>query len=274
MNVDELEYFFDLQGYVILDDALNPRQLTDINQWIDQQPTVEDGTWIGNVQTQSYSGSEGTLYQNIIEGGEVFRDLIDNPQWIDLVSKFIVNNFNELSLNESFLNVRGPSNFIGLHSGGHTCGPVMKFKHRTNEWDVGQINILMALNDCGPGDGATVVIPSSHKSSVVHPHLARSEHQVYDNDTPANEVIGATEVHLKAGQAIFFTDSICHGSAARINEGERRFMVYRYCPHWIAPRYRYVPSPELLAALSDRQCELVNNTPMRLTPGQKIVQNS
>jgi ectoine hydroxylase-related dioxygenase (phytanoyl-CoA dioxygenase family) len=189
-----------------------------------------------------------------------------------LVQKFIANNFNQVALQEAWLNRRGPSNYIGLHSGGHVCGPVMKFKHsNTNTWDVGQINVLVALNDCGPGDGATVVVPSSHKSTVVHPHLRGSEHEAYKNEVPASEVLGSTEVHLKAGQAIFFTDALCHGSAARVNPGERRFMVYRYCPHWIRQRYPYLPTPELLNALTPEQRKIVDPEPVRLTPGREIV---
>ena len=269
----EFEYLFDLNGFVILDDAINQDQLHAINSWVDAQPEVEDGGWIGNVQLQSYSGSEGTLYQNIVEGGKVFRDLIDNPRWLPLVEKFIKNNFNDVCLQEAWLNRRGPSDYIGLHSGGHVCGPVMKFKHsNTNTWDVGQINILIALNDCGPGDGATVVIPSSHKSTVVHPHLAASEHESYRNELPASDVLGSTEVHLKAGQAIFFSDAVCHGSAARTNPGERRFMVYRYTPHWIRQRYPYLPTPELLEQLTDRQRKILDPEPVRLTPGRKIIE--
>ena len=40
----------------------------------------------------------------------------------------------------------------------------------------GQINILMALTDIGPGDGATMVIPGSHKAHFDHPQLA--EHAI------------------------------------------------------------------------------------------------
>ena len=268
----EFEYLFDLNGFVILDNALSQAQLEAANSWIDNQPDVADGEWIGNVQLQSYSGSEGTLYQNIVEGGKIFRDLIDNPSWFPLVEKFINNNFNQVCLQEAWLNRRGPSNYIGLHSGGHVCGPVMKFKHsNTNTWDVGQINVLIALNDCGPGDGATVVIPGSHKSTVVHPHLADSEHDSYRNEVPASDVLGSAEVHLKAGQAIFFTDAVCHGSAARTNPGERRFMVYRYCPHWVRQRFPYLPTPELLAQLTEKQRKILDPEPVRLTPGRQII---
>ncbi len=272
LSPEEFEYMFDLQGFVILDDALSSDQLEEINTWIDAQPDVEDGEWIGNIQTQSYSGSEGILYQNIIEGGKIFRDLIDCEKWFPLVERFMVNNFNAVCLQEAWLNRRGPSDYIGLHSGGHTCGPVMKFKHsNTNTWDVGQINVLMALNDCGPGDGATVVIPSSHKSTVVHPHLEKAEVNSYRNDVSASGVLASTEVHLKAGQAIFFTDALSHGSAARTNPGERRFMVYRYTPHWIRQRYPYLPTPELLESLTEKQRRIVDPEPVRLTPGRKIV---
>jgi hypothetical protein len=59
------------------------------------------------------------------------------------------------------------------------------------------------------------------------------------------------EVHLKAGEALMFTDGLCHGSAARANPGERRILIYRYSPHPFIPRYHYLPSDELLARLTE-----------------------
>ena len=36
-STDERDYLFDLQGFLVLDDALDKAQLTDINRWIDRQ---------------------------------------------------------------------------------------------------------------------------------------------------------------------------------------------------------------------------------------------
>jgi hypothetical protein len=51
-------------------------------------------------------------------------------------------------------------------------------------------------------------------------------------------VEGAVEVHLNAGDAVMFVDAIMHGSARRVNEGQRRIAVYRYGASW-----GHVPPP-------------------------------
>jgi len=55
---------------------------------------------------------------------------------------------------------------------------------------------------------------------------------------------------MKAGDAIVFADATCHGSAKRVNPGERRITVYRYGSSWNRTRWGYHASPELLARLN------------------------
>lgn len=271
MTDTERDYLFDLRGYLILDNALTPEQLAWINAWIDLQPrNLEPGTWLGNVETHTYGQSDGVNYQNIIEGGSVFEALIESPVWIDMVRRYIENDSNRLTINECFLNIRGQGGFIGIHSGGHKPYFPLSFRHHTGNWNVGQINILMALTDIGPGDGCTVVVPGSHKSHEVHPCLLEERadsHLPYRNDKP-DETLGAVEVHLKAGEALFFTDGLLHGGSSRTNPGERRILIYRYSPHSMRPRYNYIASEELLARLPESARRIVQDRPPRLAPGR------
>jgi hypothetical protein len=271
LTQEEKEYLFDLNGYLVIDNALSAEQLLWINRWIDQQPKdVPTGTWLGNVELHTYGKSDGLNYQNIIEGGKVFEELIDNPAWIGLVRKLIENDYNRVSINECFLNVRGEGGFIGVHSGGHLAAFPASFRSHSGAWMVGQINILMALQDVNRGDGATVVIPGSHKSHEIHPVLrnvgdANRANSVYRTDKP-DETLGAIEVPLKAGQALMFTDAILHGGSSRTNPGERRILIYRYSPHSMQPRYNYIPSPELLERLTPAQKAMIQPVPARFAP--------
>lgn len=266
----EADYLFDLNGFRIIDRALTERQLQWINAWIDAQPDARPGQWLDHVEVHTYQGHDGVNYQNIIEGGEVFEELIDNPAWIEHVRRYICTAFHQLSINEAFLNVRSSGGFIGLHSGGHAPYSVMSFRHHTGAWMVGQINILIALTDIGPGDGATTVIPGSHKAHEIHPALARSKHIGYDDDIVAGEQLGMREVHLKAGQALMFTDAITHGSSARTNQGERRVLIYRYSPNCIAPRYLYAPSDELLDRLTPERRSIIQAMQWRMQPARTL----
>ncbi len=270
LTEEEKEYLFDLNGYLIIDNALNSEQLAWINRWIDSQPQdLPTGTWLGNVELHTYGKSDGLNYQNIIEGGKVFEEIIDNPSWIELVRKFIANEFNHVTINECFLNVRGQGGFIGIHSGGHVAGFPSTFRSHTGAWLVGQINILMALQDIGPGDGPTVVVPGSHKSHEIHPVLRKPDpkrpNSVYRSDKP-DETLGAIEVRLKAGQALMFTDSLLHGGCSRTNPGDRRILIYRYSPHTMVPRYNYIPSPEFLARLTPERRSIVQVVVPRMAP--------
>ena len=70
-------------------------------------------------------------------------------------------------------------------------------------------------------------------------------------------VDGAVEIHLKAGDALLFVDRISHGSAERVNAGERRNIVYRYGPSWGYFRRGYGVSPELLERLTPKRREII-----------------
>lgn len=270
LNEYEKDYLFDLLGFRILRGALQPEQVENINTWVDSQPPRQPGEWFDNVEVHSYQGHDGTNYQNIIEGGLIFEELIDSPSWIGDIRRYIQNDFNRIGINECFLNIRQQTGFIGIHSGGHVAAYPMMFRHHTGAWNVGQINILMALTDIGPGDGATVIVPSSHKSHMVHPTMVGGQQQTYRDDRPAGEELMTQEVYLEKGDAIMFTDALCHGSAARLNPGERRIMVYRYSPHGVMPRYNYIASDELLARLTPERRRIVQPVPPRLAPGRII----
>jgi len=130
---------------------------------------------------------------------------------------------------------------------------------------VGQINCITALEDIGPGDGPTTLIPGSHKASIPHPKLA-GESRVYRSDEAAGIALGMRELYLEAGDVLLFTDAITHGSAARTNEGYRRMLLYRYSPRWIRTRFNYDPSPDLLARLTPERQKIVDPIPLRRSP--------
>ena len=167
MDAQLTDYMFDLNGYLILNGAIEAEDLTAMNGWVDDHmdyvrcPRETDGKsrWIGRVETQSYGGQDGVNFQNIVDGGTVFEKLIDYPAWIHLVRKYIAAN-NGLSIHENFLNIRGKGGHLYIHGGGHFPRQYFTFRHHnTGEWMLGQINVLIALNDIGPDDGATVLIP-------------------------------------------------------------------------------------------------------------------
>ena len=263
-------YRFDLRGYLLLKNALTPTEAKACNDRLDELLPMVAGEWDGYLHARPiHDGTDVFQLQQIYEAGEPFERLIDHPSWIDKLKLFIGGEgtfdwyHGPLFIDENFAWVRGPGKATRMHSGGHENAKRTQFRYRGGRFQCGQINILIALTDIGPGDGATMVIPGSHKSNFPHPHKG--------NDAIGlDQVEDAIEVHMNAGDALLFVDALCHGSATRTNPGERRILVYRYGPSWGNFRYGYQPSPELLARLTPEQRQIVQpQVPLERKPQRK-----
>jgi len=268
-------YLFDLRGYLVLKGALSAEEIRALNATLDGITVSQPGVWHGWVHAHSYGGKDGTNLQQIYEAGPAFEALIDHPSWIEKVKALVGGQgtfdyqHGPLFIDENFANLRGPGEAIGLHSGGHNGTKRTQFRFRDGKFHCGQINILMALNDIGPGDGATMVIPGSHKSNFLHPDFEKHKMKP-DQMTSLNDVEGAIEVHLQAGEALLFVDAIAHGSAERKNPGQRRITVFRYGPSWGFFRHPYRPSPGLLSRLTPERRAIVWPHEHRLAPPEYV----
>ena len=260
MTSDHDIFFFDLRGYLHLEQALTAPDVAELNALLDEAPPLEPGQWWGRVHAHSYRDSDGLNLQQIYEAGEPFERLIDHPSWIDRIKCFVGGegtfdwNHGPLFIDESFANLRGPGEAIGMHSGGHHHSLRGLFSVIDGKFHCGQVNVLVALTDIGPGDGGTVIIPGSHKSNFPHPdhetHRMRSQKS---GDVPE----GAVEIHMRAGDALIFVDTLCHDSVTRANPGQRRTIVYRYGPSWGNFRHNYEVSEELLSRLTPERRQIV-----------------
>ncbi|MGH7214245.1 MAG: phytanoyl-CoA dioxygenase family protein [Tepidisphaeraceae bacterium] len=267
-------YFFDLQGYLILRGALTASEVRELNAVVDAIPPLKPGQWYGAVHGHAFGTRDGVNYQQIYEAGEPFERLIDHPSWIEKIKAFVGGQqtfdakHGPLFIDEAFVNLRQPGEAIGLHSGGDNCCKRNQYRVLNGKLMVGQVNVLLALKDIGPGDGATMIIPASHKQNFPHPDMAQARTK-YGNASGDN-VESAIEVHLNAGDALIFTDTLCHGAAQRTNPGQRRICIYRYGPSWGFFRHPYRPSRELLARLTPARRQIVwPHEPVRRTPNLK-----
>jgi len=263
-------YLFDLRGYLILKNALSPHEVADLNAGIDALLPIEDGEWDGYVHATNFGAKDGINLQQIYEAGAPFERLIDHPSWFEKVKYFVGGQdsfdalLGPLFIDENFANIRASGEAIPLHSGGHENVKRTQYLLRNGSFMCGQVNILIALTDMMPGDGATMLIPGSHKSNFAHPHF--KDHNFREGDS-VDGVEGAIEANVKAGDALLFVDAISHGSARRVNPGNRRIIVYRYGPSWGNSRFGYQPSPALLDRLTPQRRQIVQpQKPLLRTP--------
>jgi hypothetical protein len=252
------DYLFDLRGFVVIEDALSDDAVAAMNGAVDSALPLEPGEWHGGVHRREETSVVGDSIQlQQIYELPPFETLIDHPSWIEYVKRFVggQDGFDTLHgplyIDENFYQITPEGEGTGMHSGGHSRTKRTQFRYHGGEFHCGQVNVLVAFNDIGPGDGATMAVPGSHKQNFQPPFY-------YDEGGETMEdVPGAEEIHLESGDALLFVDSVMHGSATRTNPGERRFAVLRYGPSWGVSRRGYEPTDDLLDRLTQEQAEIV-----------------
>ena len=264
-------YHFDLLGYVLLKGALSKDEVDALNAGVGAIPQMACNDWYGYVQAHSFEANNGTNLQQIYEAGEPFEALIDHPAWIDHIKTFVGgegsfdHKHGALFIDENFASLRAPGEAIGMHSGGDSWSKRNQYRVKNGKFMVGQVNMLLALTEIKEGDGGTTIIPASHKQNFQHPGMA--EYRMGGSQCSGDGMPLSLEVFMDPGDVLIFADTICHGSAKRVNEGERRIVVYRYGPSWGFFRHPYRPSPELLERLTpERRAIVWPHEPIERTP--------
>ncbi len=252
------DYLFDLQGFVVRENALSSSEVAALNDAVDDILPLEPGEWHDHVHRRAETGviGDSVQLQQIYELAP-FDTLIDHPSWIEYIKRFVGNqddfdtNHGPVYIDENFFQITPKGEGTAIHSGAHKRTKRTQFRYHDGGFHCGQVNVLVALNDIGAGDGATMAVPGSHKQNLTPPF--------YDDvrGETLEDVPNAKEVHLDAGDAMLFVDCLMHGSAKRTNPGERRFAVFRYGPSWGVTRRGYEPSATLLDRLSDEQSTIV-----------------
>jgi len=266
-NFDMQDYLFDLRGFIILKNAVSSGLIERLNRAIDPFLDMQYMEWRGNVQRFDNNGNAGIELQNIIEGGAPFEELIDHPAWHDRLLRYCGEKgsyVEGLFIDECFASIRRTGGFFPVHSGNHEGNVRNQYKFVNNQFRCGQVNILLALTNIGPGDGGTMVIPGSHKSNFAHPDMLKK----WEERAGMDQMEGAVEVHLAKGDALMFVDALSHGASTRTNPGERRVVIYRYGPSWGNTRYGYTYSKELLDRLSPERRKILQPIPPRLPERQ------
>ena len=254
------EYLFDLNGFLLMRGVLSADEVAEANARIDAIPRdLPRGGWHGWVQREDHPEHRGISYQQVFELGGVFERMIDHPRYLNYLLRFIGGQethdqyHGPAAIDEAFYSIRGPGEAIPVHSGGHEMCSRTGYRYHNGRFLCGEVNVLTAFTDIGPQDGATMVIPASHKSNMIHPAFLRRDRALEWSDAgggSAEDVEGAIEVHMQAGDVLLFVDALCHGSARRVSAGERRISVYRYGSAWNRTRFGHQASPELLSRLN------------------------
>lgn len=254
------DYLFDLRGYLILENAVEPDLLADLNRAFDNFPPLEPMEWWGNAQRRDYTAATGFELHNCIEAGRPFERLIDHPGWINYVRHYAGEEQSYIGgvfIDESVASIRRSGGHHPAHSGGFQGALRGAYGCRDGVFRCGQVNIILALTDIGPEDGPTLIVPGSHKSHFPHPSVGD-----YGKGDRMDTLPGAVPALMNKGDALLFVDGLMHGGSSRTRDGgERRVTIYRYGPVWGASRFGYEYSPALLERVTPHQRRILQPVP-------------
>lgn len=245
------DFLFDLNGFLILKNAVDTDLLQRLNAEFDAFPRdLPMGHWYQGAQRRDYDPKTGVELHHAVEISEPFQELIDAPGWIDYVRRYAGEEksyVEGLFIDECIASIRTSGGHHPVHSGGFGVPVRCQYRYEHGMFRCGQVNVILALDDIGPGDGATMIIPGSHKSNFPHP---QEKDYTYGTDKVMDTIAGAVPAYLEKGDALVFVDALMHGGSSRSNGGERRITIYRYGPSWGRTRYGYQYSPELVDKLT------------------------
>ena len=240
-------YLFDLQGYLVVENALPKEQLKQLNAVLDKQIAAEE----------SFEGNTHR-FTDLLDWGKPYREMIDQPGVLPYLEPILGPDFR---LDHIYLDViRSGLSPIGahLHGGGAPFDPTMYYHFRDGRMYSGLIVVAYNLRDVGPEDGGFACVPGSHKANYAFPGEWKDMSE--ELHPSIHRVTG------RAGTAILFTEALTHGPLPWTGKKERRTLFYKYSPHSISWSARYFDGAKY-ADLTERQRAILE-APNARSPGQ------
>lgn len=231
MNEEE-QYFFDLMGYLVIDDVLTAEDLAELNRLIDQydfwRDPAEYEVPVGAVSGAANEVRVGSTYQ----WHDVFRRLVTHPRitpyLLTLVGPTVRFDHDYLVL------TRPGAETLPIEGGGEPYDDTAVYHFQNGRMFNGVVAVSFALTDSEQDDGGLVVVPGSHKSNYPLPDEWRDAGEARP---------WLRSVNCKAGSAVVFTEALAHGSAPWGAEGERRTVFMKYAPGAMSATRSY-PRPD------------------------------
>lgn len=223
-------YFFDVNGYLVIDRVLPPGEARRLNDVITARHLSPPGD---SVASQRFEA-------DFLLWDQGFRDLLDHPVVLprlrDLLGDY-------LRIDHAYGIVMAPdTSGLGLHGGGTPWDPSQYYVHRGGRMYNGLTTVTWSLIDTDSGDGGFGCIPGSHKAAERLPE-----------DVPADWV---KEIPMAAGSVLIFTEALTHCTLPWRASCERRAVLLKYAPGHLAWGPPTEPPGRLWRSLTETQRRL------------------
>ena len=235
---DYQKYFFDINGYLVIEDALSSDELRVLNAAIDENTDliqIREGEALLSGQSPALVGESG---RGDLHGMltwphpwcQPFRDLLAHPSIVPALVELLQDGF-RLDHAYGIVMNTGAEGHV-QHGGGTTDDFSHFYQYHSGRMRCGLTVVGWNLTDANPGDGGFACIPASHKANYDAPRdVARLE----------RDIGMVQQVAAPAGSAVIFTEALTHGTLPWKASHQRRSILYKYSPGPLANEGRYVP---------------------------------
>ncbi|MBK8977584.1 MAG: phytanoyl-CoA dioxygenase family protein [Planctomycetes bacterium] len=248
---------------------------------VELEQSPPDSLPVHCVPSRTAGLDELRLY-HIHECDDLFLRLLDHPAWISFVDDLVPG---PARSTEAFSISRRKGLGVPLHH-----HPLADYRVVAGRPQSRYVKASIALSECGPQDGALVVLEGSHKLGAPMPYApVPADWPIPEYDSgfarqfvateckgktrvPWSAIPGYRELHVAPGDVILFTEDLWHGALAVRSGRTRRSLYFGYSPYYMATWHGLSVSPELLARASPRQRALLggpfagNRFPAQRTP--------
>ena len=226
------KYFFDINGYVVVEDMLTAAEVAALNEAIDHNPDqiqLREGEQLLSGAAKQHGGRAAPNLKGTHGRGDImnilnwpqpwcqpFRDLLSHPRALRYMLELIGDGFRYGNANGISMTA-GAEGFL-FHGGGSPRSSYFYNFQDGRMWN-GLMAVCYQLSDVNPGDGGYACIPGSHRANYPCPEDVRrlEAHPEWFKHLP-----------LKAGSALVFTEALTHGTLPWKGSHERRTLLYRY----------------------------------------------
>ncbi len=218
------KYFFDVNGYLVVEDILSQEQVQALNDALDAnrdkiqirkgEMSLSGGSSV--LTSEHGRGDTGSVLRYPKPWCQPFRDLLSHLPAMGYMLELIGNGFRYGNANGITMTAGAEGH--KLHGGGATLNSHFYRYQNGRMWN-NLVAVCYQLSDINPGDGGYVCIPGSHKANYDCPEAVK----LLETDMDFYK-----HLPMKAGSALIFTEALTHGTLPWKAKHERRTLLFRY----------------------------------------------
>ena len=220
--------FFETNGYLVIEHALDSEQLSSVRNAADKA----ESKWRSD---KSLAGHRGPILEQIqapIEYDDVLFDLLEHAETFPIIREILGNDVSMID-NDYFISPTYPD--ASTHANWHHDVGMSGVYHPRS---VMMVKLFFLLDDVTEDGGCTLFLPGSHRYPLDFP--------LPKVDQP-EEMPGHKKMAFPAGTAYLFNGRCFHAAGVNRSGRPRRVLIYNYGHHWMKIWPGYEPSAVLQA---------------------------